>query len=560
MQKIIKKGKKIDNLENEVKEHEMELKAIKEAFEKKNFNALNTLPIKHLPKSGRLSAKAPKKLSQKEKEKRDEIRRLKEVEDLNKMQQQLFKQVKSRKKIEPIDKKILTNRNGFNIDNDDIFAINLNKDFERIFGNDKTKQPMNNKTVTTTWRKKLSANKNISHKKDKKKQQIIGYPLSAIDRRKKICEKSKEKVMSDKEKDENYLNTLDEGLKIFYLEKTKEIFELLKQIHLSRYIDCFLKEGYDIFEEFIQLPLDFFDKMEKPFLNKEQQEKLFKKLSIFKTKNNINKNEEKVRKRIEEIINKEKAFPKTENNFYKSKIDKPNGGIKENNNLINNNININNNEVILNDTSPLIKKEELFYTNIDELEKQRTEDFKKAVEDWRNNNNTNTNNNNNKDQMSNKESNAPVNESSILVNSPNEMICCWNCFKPIKKENSIQKDYDNKLDKSILFINKNFCNSKCIKEYEKKKKTKIVCFQCNKIFDIYQGFVAHDGDKFCSTDCKNKYIEIEKSIKKNNKQKNKNKNTEQDKGNKNEIQNNNNNKNIDEDYYEGDDYDPMDDF
>ena len=99
MQKIIKKGKKIDNLENEVKEHEMELKAIKEAFEKRNFNALNTLPIKNLPKSGRLSAKAPKRLSQKEKEKRDEIRRLKEVEDLNKMQQQLFKQVKSRKKI-----------------------------------------------------------------------------------------------------------------------------------------------------------------------------------------------------------------------------------------------------------------------------------------------------------------------------------------------------------------------------------------------------------------------------------------------------------------------------
>ena len=48
MQKIIKKGKKLDNLENEVKEHEMELKAIKEAFEKKNLNALNTLPMKNL--------------------------------------------------------------------------------------------------------------------------------------------------------------------------------------------------------------------------------------------------------------------------------------------------------------------------------------------------------------------------------------------------------------------------------------------------------------------------------------------------------------------------------
>ena len=154
MQKIIKKGKKLDNLENEVKEHEMELKAIKEAFTKKNLNALNTLPIKNLPKTGRFSAKAPKRLSQKEKERRDEIRRLKEVEDLNKMQKQLFNQVKSRKKIEPIDKKLLTKNNNFyNIDNEDIFAINLNKDFERIFGNDKTKPVMANKTATTTWRK-----------------------------------------------------------------------------------------------------------------------------------------------------------------------------------------------------------------------------------------------------------------------------------------------------------------------------------------------------------------------------------------------------------------------
>ena len=101
-----------------------------------------------------------------------------------------------------------------------------------------------------------------------------------------------------------------------------------------------------------------------------------------------------------------------------------------------------------------------------------------------------------------------MNDSSLLVNSSNDIICCWNCFKPIKKENSIQKDYDNKLDKSIIFKNKNFCNLKCIKEYEKKKKTQIICFQCNKFFDLYQGFVSHEGEKFCSSDCKNKYIEI----------------------------------------------------
>ena len=168
MQKTTKKVKRIDNLEKEVKEHERELKAIKEAFESHNINALNTLRMQNIPKTSRLSAKPPKKLSSKEKERRDDIRRWKEVEDLNKIQQSLFKQVKGRKKIEPIDKRIFTANQRFtNIDKDDIFAINLNKECDRILGNENSKQFKPNKTMSTTWRKNPSTVRATSIKKNK---------------------------------------------------------------------------------------------------------------------------------------------------------------------------------------------------------------------------------------------------------------------------------------------------------------------------------------------------------------------------------------------------------
>ena len=165
MQKTTKKVKRIDNLEKEVKEHERELKAIREAFESHNINSLNTLLIQNIPKSSRLSAKPLKKISSKEKERREEMRRWKEVEDLTKIQQSLLRQVKGKKKIEPIDKRILTaNQRFMNIDKDDIFAINLNKECDRILGNEKSKQFIPNKTMYTAWRKNPKLVKTISHK------------------------------------------------------------------------------------------------------------------------------------------------------------------------------------------------------------------------------------------------------------------------------------------------------------------------------------------------------------------------------------------------------------
>ena len=581
MSKTANNWKKSDKLEQELKEDEKELEAIKEALEKKNMNALHTLPIKNLPKTSRLSAKIPKRLSEKEKERREEIRRLKEVEDLDKIQKQLFKQVKSRRKIEPIDKKILitaknsnnANNSNINIDKDDLFALNLNKDYERVFCNENSKQYIPNKTVTGTWRKKekeKSLNRNSSQKKEdigkirnnskhNGKNKIIkkkGYPLSAIDRLSKV-NKNNEKTNGDQEKDEEFLKNLQNELKIFYMEKEKDIFILLKEINLCRFINCFLMEGYDLFEQFIELPEDFFDKMEKPFLDKEQQKKLYDKLSIFKKnrgemgrdvnkKNNFYKTQPEFNKQIlkQNLINKEENIKKNKNEI----------NLKNNYNNGNNSIN----EKVSNGTSTM-NDDKLYNGNIDieELERQNAEDFKKAVDEWRNNDTNKKNdikdnnilqNKVDKNSKINQESNAPVNDLSLLVNSPEEIICCWNCFKPIKKEKSFRKDYKNQLDNSILFTDKNFCSLKCIKDYEKKKKTTMACFECNKIFDLNEGFVAYEGEKFCSTKCKEKYIEIEKTIIKNNKKK-KEKKIKEIKIEKKE-----------DDYYEGDYYDPMDDF
>ena len=576
MQKIPKtaiNSKKSDKLEKELKEQEKELEAIKEAFEKNNMNALNNLPIKNLPKTSRFSAKVPKRLSEKEKQKRDELRSLKEIENLGKIQQKLFKEVNNRRKIEPIDKRILTTNQKFiNIDKDDIFAMNLNKECERVFGKENSKQYIPNKTVTTIRKKEKSVKRNTSIKKDNKNiiKKNLEYPLSAINRKSKKNEKSDKndknvKILTDEEKDEEFLKNLQDELKQFYMEREEEIFNFLKEIHLCRFISCFLAEGYDIFEEFIELPMDFFDKMEKPFLNKEQQEKLYNKLSIFKT------NKEK------KIENKINIFSKTQpQSFRKNK--KSSTNINKTNKDENTNININinrnaikENEKIESGTTSMIKREELFNTNnldIAELERQNAEDFKKAVNEWRNNKYEPANDYGkllhqqlidvqiNIDKES-KESNAPVNESSLLVNSPDEIICCWNCFKPIKKENSVQKDYENQFDNSILFTNKNFCSPKCIKDYEKKKKAKYVCFQCNEIFDLYKGFVAYEGEKYCSTKCRDKYIEIENEIIKNNKNNHKKKKEKLKKIEKIEKKVKNEEE---EEYNEGDNYDPMDDF
>ena len=73
------------------------------------------------------------------------------------------------------------------------------------------------------------------------------------------CDKTVKET--DEEKDNEYLNELDKDIKNFYMEKCGEIFNFLKEIHLCRYIDEFLRRGLDLYEEFIEIKEDFLKKI-----------------------------------------------------------------------------------------------------------------------------------------------------------------------------------------------------------------------------------------------------------------------------------------------------------
>ena len=557
------KNAKTRTLEQDVKDKELEYEAIKEAIEKGDINLLSNFKTKGIKGPSKFSAKIPKKLSEKEKEKRDEIRRLKEAEDLAQIQQKLFRQVKGRRKIEP-----LYNKKGL-YSHKDIFASNLDKECEKILIKDE-KLNKHKKNELAKSHNNMN-NENVIMKKKYK-----------IDCDKVIKE-------TDEEKDNEYLNELDKDIKNFYIEKCGEIFNFLKEIHLCRYIDEFLKRGLDIYEEFIEIKEDFFKNMKEPFLNESQQKKFFTKLHDIKNDDKNNKQIKQINNihQNNEIIN--------QNNI----LNKPNGQKNiENNKDVKtspiDNININQiiskaqklteidiqtspqnkNQNIIKDTSAKISPEELMYrtsNDIEFLEQKRSEEFKKAVENWRNNN---INSRPNTSHLS--VNNKITSEIGININQPLKqkiMSYCWNCYKKFVKEEGVSKEYTNNFHLNEKYNTKNFCSLKCNKDYEKKQRSQFMCFECKKMCNLMNGFIAFEGNKFCSNNCKNKYIEEEKKSMNNQKKKNKKNKIKKDKSG--EIQNEPNieisnevkeetdnkekehDKNIEKDE---EDYDPMDDF
>ena len=571
--KINKTTNKTKNLELDVKDKERELEALKEALEKGNLDILNNLHINL--KSTKNSTKVPKKLSEKEKEKRDEIRRLKEAEDLAQIQQKLFRQVKGRKKIEPLYKKSLYT-------NMDVFANNIEKECEKVFPKEekhKKIEMLKSENMSVKNNYINNTNSNIVEKSNILDRKNISKKFKIN------CDINNE---NDEVKDKEYLSKLDKEIKSFYIEKSGKIFNFLKEIHLCRYIDEFLKQGYDLYEEFIEIPDDFFQQMNKPFLNKSQQEKFYNKLHSIK-----NKYKQKISQnyKINQKDNKNNINNKKNINSFNDKYNINNNKNNNINNNIDNNINnttkttefketkndvdnisileknenINNNKNIIKDTSSKINEEELMYKTsayIDELEKQRSEEFKKAVEKWRSNNpsrpNTSYIPNNNK----------ITSEMGININIPTRSnaknnLYCWNCYKKFLKGEGFEKEYNNNYNLNSKYNTKNFCSLKCIKEYEKKQKSQYMCFECRKMCNIIQGFIAFEGEKFCSVECKNKYIQEEKeNAKKKNKVDNKKDIIKEKekivKEDKNNNEKNDNNNDIDE--LEEDSYDPMDDF
>ena len=563
--KVTKKTNKIQNLEQDVIEQEKEYEAIKEAIEKGNIDILTNFRLKNI-KTTKNSTKIPKKLSEKEKEKRDEIRRLKEAEDLAQIQQKLFRQVKGRKKIEPLNKKNLYG-------NVDIFGANIEKECEKVFSkNEKSKKNeiIKNEKVILKNKSNTNSNTNIHNPGNKifnnEKNNNITERKSFNKKYKINCENNNE---LDEIKDKEYLDKLDKEIQNFYIEKCGKIFKFLKDIYLVRYIDEFLKEGYDIFEEFIEFPDDFFQNKKNPFLNKFQQNKFYTKLHLVQNKykpkysqvNKINQLED-----INNISNGMDLNSLNENNNIDIRNNtNPNGFNLDNNNYNENmnktdNLFISKKDEIINKniikiTSSKITQEDLMYKtsyDIDELEKQRAEEFKKAVEEWRN--------------LKSRPSTSYIPKNNILtsemgtsIKNPvperRKKICfCWNCYKQFLEGEGITKKYNNNFELNSKYDIKNFCSPKCIQEYEKKQRSQYICFECKKTFDLIKGFIAFEGEKFCSVDCKNKYIQEknesiknykkeEKRIKKDIEQKNK----KDDKNNENEED-------------EEDNYDPMDDF
>ena len=74
--------------------------------------------------------------------------------------------------------------------------------------------------------------------------------------------------------DEKFLKNLKDEDKDFYENQTGEVFNLLKSINLARFIEKFILETYDNYEDFINLPKDFFKLLDEPFLNAAQQKKI----------------------------------------------------------------------------------------------------------------------------------------------------------------------------------------------------------------------------------------------------------------------------------------------
>ena len=337
--------------------------------------------------------------------------------------------------------------------------------------------------------------------------------------------------------DEKFLKNLKDEDKDFYENQTGEVFNLLKSINLARFIEKFILETYDNYEDFINLPKDFFKLLDEPFLNAAQQKKLYHKIHEVK-------HQKKQKKEIEigvipasEIINNIKKNQKKQNEKQKKE-----SKLFENKNEkvdINNN---DNEENEIKDHINELKKKEIDpdLLEIEEMERQQAEEFKKAVEDFRNGNL-----NEDKKLIIKSETGINVKEEDMIKTDVNqsEILCCWNCFKPIKKEETIFKNFIGKDDENILFKKKSFCSMKCFKDFEVKKKSTIICFQCEKQFDIKNGFILYDKQKFCSSKCKEEYIK-ENSNKSEKNIFNKSKEIENEKEKDSEI----------------DDYAPMNDF
>ena len=178
----------------------------------------------------------PKKLSEKEKKRREEMKRLKDVENLEKIQKKLFKDRPGKNnKINPIKKQEITNyenaflkecREVFSKDNKSISKASLNTTKNNEKEKEKEKEK-NKNSINSSRLPSRQENKSKNNNDDNNTMRITH-------------EKIEIECDIDAPLDEKFLKNLKDEDRDFYENQTGEVFNLLKSINLARFIEKFI--------------------------------------------------------------------------------------------------------------------------------------------------------------------------------------------------------------------------------------------------------------------------------------------------------------------------------
>ena len=92
---------------------------------------------------------------------------------------------------------------------------------------------------------------------------------------------------TDKKADEEFMNNLSDNESNFYKIKAKELYDFLNSIYLVRFIESFIKDGFEGINDIMELENDYFE------INKNftlfQQKKILEKVKEYKEKYKVKK-------------------------------------------------------------------------------------------------------------------------------------------------------------------------------------------------------------------------------------------------------------------------------
>ena len=224
MSKPFRLKKPSERLRQSTEEDEREFNFIKEVIEKGNTKLLESFPINFPKTKVNVSARIPKQLSQIEIKKREERRKLKEIENLELIQSKLFAQRKGKRNlIEP-----LKHRPSLG----DIKCENkLFRECREMFSKDESPflYQHTNPTVPLTQSQraplitkkyKIKAPSHITHTEQNQHSNVLKRSYNNKQKIEIECD-------LDKQQDKEYLSTLSQEEISFYTSKCKDLYKFL---------------------------------------------------------------------------------------------------------------------------------------------------------------------------------------------------------------------------------------------------------------------------------------------------------------------------------------------